>query len=410
MPDRHVEVRAPSETEVAAFDAVPHYVFAASQEDVKAYSTMPAPLAADVRLGIYVDGKVTTTYGWVPWQVRLNGRPTPIPGVTMVGTYPQFRRRGHLRTLMTRAMEVHRERNEPIVMLWASMGEIYQRFGYGRGSEAVHYNVDPRFIGLRDPFTWDGDVRLIDQTSADDRAVAERVYDAWAVPRNLVPIRDAWRWEHFWWATKKDGYHIAVAEDAAGKARGFIAYKAKENWVPGEPGPDQTMEVEGLFALDLDARRALWQYVRGHDLVLRAKFSKVDPDDPIQDLLLEPRELRRFTGDAMWVRIVDVPRALEARPYSEAGALTLSVHDNLAPWNDTTWRFETDGEQTRVVEAGDATADIDLSINALASLLTGFRSATRIERAGMLSGDPGVMRRADAIFATAYAPHMPEGF
>ncbi len=354
---------------------------------------MPAPIPAECRLGVFVDGKVTTTYEWISWQVRLNGRPTSIPSVTAVGTYPQFRRRGHLRMVMQRAMEVHRERAEPIVMLWASMGAIYQRFGYGRGSEAVHYNADPRFMGLREPFTWDGHVRLIDQTTADDRAVAERVYDAWAVPRNLVPVRDAWRWEHLWWAAKKDGYHVAVADDAAGNARDFIAYKAKENWVPGEPGPDQTMEIEGLFALDLDARRALWQYVRGHDLVLRAKFSKVDPDDPIQDLLLEPRELRRFTGDAMWVRIVDVPRALEARPYSEAGALTLRVHDNLAPWNDTTWRFETDGEQTRVLPTEGATADLDLSINALASLLTGFRTATRIERAGMLSGDPDAAHR-----------------
>ena len=410
MPDRHIEVRAPSEAEAAAFDAVPHYVFAITPEDVKTYSTQPVPLAAAVRLGVYVDGNVATTYGWIPWQVRLNGRPTSIPGVTAVGTYPQFRRRGHLRRLMAKAMEVHRERGEPIVMLWASMGAIYQRLGYGRGSEWAHYNADPRYIGLREPFTWDGEIRLIDQASEAERAIVERVYDEWARPRNLVPIRDAARWTHLWWEAQWRGYHVAVAEDASGRARGSIAYKTKENWVPGEPGPDQAMEIQGLFALDLDARRALWQYVRAHDLVLRARFEKMEPDDPIQDLLLEPRELRRFTGDGMWVRIVDVPRALEARPYSEAGELTLRVHDNLAPWNDTTWRFETDGEQTRVVEAAGATADLDLSINALASLLTGFRSATRIERAGMLSGDPGAVRRADAIFATAYAPHMPEGF
>ncbi len=403
-------MRAPSEAEAAAFDAVPHYVFAITQEDVRTYATQPVPLASAVRLGVYVDGNVATTYAWIPWQVSLNGRPTSIPGVTAVGTYPQFRRRGHLRKLMTRAMEVHRERNEPIVMLWASMGAIYQRFGYGRGSEWVYYNADPRCIGLREPFTWDGEVRLIDQASEAERAIAERVYDEWAGPRNLVPIRDAARWTHLWWEGQWRGYHVAVAEDASGRARGSIAYKTKENHVPGEPGPDQTMEIRGFFALDLDARKALWQYVAAHDLVLRAKFAMIDADDPIQDLLLEPRELRRVSGDGMWVRIVDVPRALEARPYSEAGALTLRVHDNLAPWNDTTWRFETDGEQMRVVEAAGTAADLDLSINALASLLTGFRSATRIERAGMLSGDPAAVRRADAIFATAYAPHMPEGF
>lgn len=85
MPDRHIEVRAPSEAEAAAFDAVQHYVFALPQEDVRAYSTQPVSLAFAVRLGVYVDGKVATTYGWIPWQVRLNGRPTSISGVTAVG-------------------------------------------------------------------------------------------------------------------------------------------------------------------------------------------------------------------------------------------------------------------------------------------------------------------------------------
>lgn len=412
MPERRlrgIEIRSATEAEVPAFDAVPHYVFASSPEDVRAYATMPSPLPAECRLGVFVDGKVTTTYEWIPWQVRLNGRLASIPGVTAVGTYPQFRRRGHLRRLMARAMEVHRERGEPAVMLWASMGAIYQRFGYGRGSEAVTYHVDPRFVALREESIWDGEVRLIDQSSPKDRAIVELLYEEWAAPRNLVPMRDAARWAHHWWEAQQKGHHVVLAEDAAGRARGVMIYRAKDGWVPGEPGPSQQMEVRGLFTLDLDARRALWQYVRAHDLVLRAKFEMVEPDDPLQDLLLEPRELRRATGDAMWVRVVDVPRALEARPYGEAGALTLRVHDNLAPWNDGVWRFETDGERSRVTPAA-GTADLDLSVNALASLLTGFRSATRIERAGMLSGDPAAVQRADAIFATAYAPHMPEGF
>jgi len=407
---RQIEIRTATEAELSAFDAVPHYVFASSPEDVRTYAMMPSPLPAECRLGVFIDGKVTTTYEWIPWQVRLNGRPTSIPGVTAVGTYPQFRRRGHLRMLMARAMEVHRERGEPMVMLWASMGAIYQRFGYGRGSEYVTYHVDPRFVALREPFTWDGEVRLIDQSSAADRAVAERVHEEWAAPRNLVPMRDAARWAHQWWEAQRQGHYVAVAEDATGRARGVMVYKSKENQIPNEPGPDQQMEVRDFFVLDLDARRALWQYVRAHDLVLRARFGGVEPDDPLPDLLLEPRELRRATGDAMWVRIIDVPRALEARPYSAAGTLTLRVHDDFAPWNDGFWRFETDGDQSRVTPAEGAAADLDLSVNALASLLTGFRSATRIERAGMLSGDAAAVRRADAIFATAYAPHMPEGF
>lgn len=410
MPDRRIEVRLATEAEFPAFDAVPHYVFASSLEDRRAYASAPSPLPAECRLGVFVDGKLSTTYEWHPWQVRLDGRLASVPGITAVGTYPQYRRRGHLRRLMGRALEVHRERGEPAVMLWASMGAIYQRFGYGRASEWVSYEFDPRFVALREPFAWDGEVRLADPASEADRALVEGAYAEWAAPRNLAPVRDAARWAHLWWEVQRQGFHVAVAEDAAGRVRGSIAYKTKEGHVPDEPGPDQTMDVTSFVALDLDARRALWQYVRAHDLVLRARFGRVEPDDPLPDLLLEPRELRRRTGDAMWLRVVDVPRALEARPYREAGALTLRVHDTLAPWNDGVWRFETDGEQTRVTPAAGGAAALDLPVNALASLLTGFRTATRIERAGMLTGDPAAVRRADALFATAYAPHMPDGF
>jgi len=40
---------------------------------------------------------------------------------------------------------------------------------------------------------------------------------------------------------------------------------------------------------------------------------------------------------------VDVERALPVRRYGEAGALTLTVRDDLCDWNDGTFRLETDG-------------------------------------------------------------------
>lgn len=62
MPDRHTEVRVATEADIPAFNAVPHYVFASSPEDVNTYAAMPAPIPAECRLGVFVDGKVTTTY------------------------------------------------------------------------------------------------------------------------------------------------------------------------------------------------------------------------------------------------------------------------------------------------------------------------------------------------------------
>ncbi len=63
MPERRtrdIEVCVATEAELPAFDAVPHYVFASSPEFVRAFATMPTPLPAECRLGVFVDGKGTT--------------------------------------------------------------------------------------------------------------------------------------------------------------------------------------------------------------------------------------------------------------------------------------------------------------------------------------------------------------
>jgi predicted acetyltransferase len=68
-----------------------------------------------------------------------------------------------------------------------------------------------------------------------------------------------------------------------------------------------------------------------------------------------------------------------------------------------------DGGQPSV-ERVTGEADLTLPVAALASLYSGFRSATELSRAGRLEGAPEALRRADALFRTAYRPHVLEGF
>jgi predicted acetyltransferase len=142
------------------------------------------------------------------------------------------------------------------------------------------------------------------------------------------------------------------------------------------------------------------------------------PDDPAPLLLLEPRELHRRTGDAMWMRVTDVAAALPLRPYGEADVLTLRVVDPLCDWNDGTFVLETTGEESTAARVdadadADADADLTLPVSSLAVLLSGYRSATSLARAGLLTpGASGeaVLRRADRVFATEYAPWCNDSF
>ena len=61
----------------------------------------------------------------------MPGGIVPAAHVTMVGVSALHRRRGLLTTMISRLHAEGLDRNEPVAVLWASEGRIYQRFGYG---------------------------------------------------------------------------------------------------------------------------------------------------------------------------------------------------------------------------------------------------------------------------------------
>ena len=401
-----IEIR-PCQTpeEVKQYDAMGAYVFASPE-----VGNPDVPTDADWTLCAFDDGKVVSQVGAFPFTVRLNGAPVSMAGVTMVGTLPAYRRQGLLRKLMTRSFEQMRERNQPLAILWASMGAIYQRFGYGIASDSVRYAFDPRVAGLQEPFEASGHVSL--ETPEEAYPVIKQLYVEWASPRNLAIHRGRALWQastlH---ADEKDRpVYVGVYRDAEGTPRGHVVYQFKEEARLGHPGPNQLLKVKDFIALDLDAYKALWQYLLAHDLVGEVQMEGcVGPDDPAPDLLLEPRMLRKGVHDAIWMRVVDVEGAMVARPYGERGELTFSLSDPMCPWNDGTWLLETDG-RTSAARKVERAAELCVTPNSLATLLAGCRTATHLARVGRLSGEAEVLSRADRLFRTEYAPHCPNGF
>jgi len=415
-----VEIRHITADEMREFYELVSYVFATSRED---HEAILANLMSDDpwfkrewAIAAVVDGTVASTLGAYPWDVRVNGRPVPSAGVTEVGTRPDYRRRGYQRQVMTHALRWHHECGQAFAMLWASFGAIYQRYGYGLASAHTSYTFNPEMAVLRDPVPTGHTVRMVDWQDTQVRATVERVYAEYAKPRNLAIDRPDW-----WWRTEKWrwGYERkqekrifqAIASDASGRPRGYIAYRASEQDLPYEPGPNQTFEVEEFIALDLDAWRALWNYILAHDLVKTVEFGWASEDDPATDLLLEPRALRRRTGDGMWLRIVDVAPAIEGRGYEPdaEGSVVIGMRDDLCPWNDGAYRVTVEGGQA-TVKPVKAKPQLTMPIAALSSLYSGFRSATALARAGRVEGSPRALRTADRLFTTAYRPHVLDGF
>ena len=82
--------------------------------------------------------------GIFSFELTIPGGVLPAAGVTIVGVHPTHRRRGILRRMMRLQLDAIHERGEPLAILWASEGSIYQRFGYGLGSMRTGINLDAR--------------------------------------------------------------------------------------------------------------------------------------------------------------------------------------------------------------------------------------------------------------------------
>lgn len=383
-----------------------NYVFASTPSELDDMTT-PAP---EWTTCAWDGGKLATTLSTLPFTVRLNGAPVKMGGVTAVGTLPNYRRKGLLRQVMTEALRRMHEREQSLAILWASMGAIYQRFGYGLASSSVRYSIDPRFAQFASGGTPGGTIELMEKE--EGFALIKQNYIEWCQPRNLAIHRSSILWQastlH---ANRKDHpVYCAIYRDSDGAVRGHAVYQTAEGNFT-DTGPGQVMDVRDFVTRDMDAYRALWDYLRGHDLVRRIDFAMVPEDDPAPELLLEPRMLNRRTFDGIWMRVVDAEKALAQRPYGGRGELTIAVPaDDLCPWNAGTYRVETDGAAAHVSRT-DRAADITVSPNVLASLIAGYRPATHFAHANLLMAtDATALRTADTLFRSEYAPYCANDF
>jgi len=153
-----------------------------------------------------------------------------------------------------------------------------------------------------------------------------------------------------------------------------------------DPAPFQTrVEVADWGCLP-GADAALYALFAGYaSMNGMIAWSGPDPDPSLYAL---QDRFARLTDRWHWMlRLVDLPAALQARPWPSGvtGRLTLQVTDRLCPWNAGTWRLELADGQGLVEPAPPSARAATVDVRGLATLFTGFAGPDDMVRAGLLS-------------------------
>jgi predicted acetyltransferase len=166
------------------------------------------------------------------------------------------------------------------------------------------------------------------------------VYDRVAARTPGFPARDA-----LWWAFRlHDPEHergSATPLQAVVTDGGYALYAVDPVWSDGLPAG--VVRVREVVAEDAAATARVWRHLLDLDLTTEVQARSLAPDDPLLlSVLADPRRARARVRDSLWVRLVDLPEALQSRRYACDVDVVLEVSDERAPWNTGRWRLTGD--------------------------------------------------------------------
>lgn len=349
-------------------------------------------------------GAIYSRHMTVPGAVR------PVAGVTLIAVSPTHRRRGVLTSMIRRQFEDVRANGEAVAALNASEGGIYGRFGYGMASRLARVNGDKRVMRLHPSMdTGQGRVLLLDRAQA--RPLLEKTYDT--VRADSVGWVD--RPERFWDALLRDdqsarpgmtAMRFAVHTEPGGEATGYAIFRFRG--ADEGRGAPATVHVVELASARPHAHAALWDLLISIDAHPGIHYEG-PVDDPLPRMLTDAGALSTEVFDNLWVRLVDVERALAERRYAVHLDVVLAVEDAFCPWNTGRFRLRADGEDV-TCERTEAAADLRLSAAELGAVYLGGTTLASLAVAGRVAElTPGSLARCSLAFRGEREPFHPSG-
>ncbi|MCK2217939.1 GNAT family N-acetyltransferase [Actinomadura sp. ATCC 31491] len=350
----------------------------------------------DRTLAVFDGDVMIGTTGVLSFGMAVPGGTTrPVAGVTAVSVLPSHRRRGVLSQMMRRQLADVRERGEAVAALYASESAIYGRFGYGRAASELSFRIGTRASAFVAGAPSDPSLRLRIARPADVRADLERLFASVVTARPGRYGRNAALWDGTLGDEEFDqrglgSLRCVLAEDDRG-VRGYALFRVKTAW-DDNGMPDGELHLRELEAADPAAYALLWRNVLDRDLVSTVRAGSRPVDDPLQALLADPRQLRATWGDELWVRLVEVDRALTGRAYAAPVDLVIEVEDDVCPWNAGRWRLTADAAGAECKQVEDE-PDLTVPVAALGSAYLGDGQLGPLLAAGLLrEHNPGAVR------------------
>ena len=273
------------------------------------------------------DAPVATIASWICELTVPGGAGIPSCAISAVTVAPTHRRRGVARAMLEGELRAAHAAGTPMAMLTVSESPLYGRYGFASAAAGASWQIETKRAGWTGPRP-DGRIDFVSRERVRELmpAIHERVRHR-AAGEIEVPGS---HWDGFAGtnpAAEKNAEKRAVQyTDAEGDVRGAAVYAVRSNH---DDFTKASVDVHYLVAETDHAYAALWRFLLELDLVSEVNAGELSTDEPLLWMIADQRAAKVTVRDHQYVRILDVPAALETRRYGAPGRLVLDVDDPL---------------------------------------------------------------------------------
>ena len=334
---------------------------------------LPPPATVGDRRGLFDGEDLRSVCVHHYFDTRVRGSWHDVAGLSAVATPPEYRRQGHIATLLEASLAEYRDRDVFLSTLWPFSAPFYGKYGWAMAHRYAVQTGPPEALSNGRHYA-DGSFF---EAEKDDWAALHEVMMAHGERYDLTVDRTEEWWRkrvfHSW---RRDPYVYAWERD--GTVEGYVAYTVEET----DDG-DSQIQVWDMAWVDHRARMNLLRFLANHQDQIDSVRLSGPADSLVMDAIDDPARMSYEIQPGPMVRIVDLNAAVEALDYPESltGSLTVGVRDPLVEANDG--RFEV------AFESGDASVsettadpDVEFDIGSLSQLYLGYLDIHALQTVG----------------------------
>ncbi|WP_409301304.1 enhanced intracellular survival protein Eis [Peribacillus sp. SCS-155] len=318
--------------------------------------------------GVVQNGELAAKLHLIPLESFFGAKKIKMGGIAGVATFPEYRRKGYVKDLLTYTLEYMNDNGYLVSMLHPFSVPFYRKYGWELYTNKLIATLKKRDLIQMKPVN--GYIKRFRKEQQSNEM--EAVYKHYAAQFNGMLNRTS-----EWWKRSVYGDQFAALYfSSEGTPTGYLLYEIKDN----------KLVIEEFAALDPEARHGLWNYICQHDSMAEEVTITMHENEPLLFMLMEPR-VKAEVKPYFMARIVNIEKFLQEYDFQRihlTKELVLNITDSYAEWNNRSFVIGAGGVEVSFHEKH---RDIDLDIGALTTILFGYKRPCELAAAGLITGE-----------------------